>query len=256
MAYDERTMRDIQTLRGWIRDCEPGRMVFFGGAGVSVESGIPDFRSSSGIFMQKYPIPPEEVVSRSFFLEHPREFYDFYFDRMIFVDAQPNRAHNTLAALERKGTLSAVVTQNIDGLHQAAGSSNVCELHGSVHRNYCMTCGNTFDLAEVLALHEASDDGIPRCPSCGGMVRPDVVLYEEGLDDQVIRASVQAIADADLLLIAGTSLAVYPAAGLIDYFSGSHLIIVNKSPTPRDRHADLCIAASIGDALDFNVDDN
>lgn len=242
---------DIEQLRAWIRACAPGHMVFFGGAGVSTESGIPDFRSPDGLFAQKYPYPPETMVSRSFFNAHPGPFYDFYCDRMLALDAQPNAAHRKLAQLERDGILSAVVTQNIDGLHQKAGSQNVQELHGSVLRNFCMGCGAPYTVEELLTLREASSDGVPRCSTCGAIVKPDVVLYEEPLDDATVTAAVRAIANADLLVIAGTSLAVYPAAGLIDYFSGNHLAIINRTPTPRDKQADLCIAANVGEVLDF-----
>lgn len=250
-ATHNATARDIETLRGWIRETPPGRMVFFGGAGVSTESGIPDFRSSEGIYAQGGVIPPEEMVSHSFFDAHPAEFFDFYFKSMWFPDAQPNQAHRKLAELERDGTLSAVITQNVDGLHQKAGSRNVLELHGSSLRNYCTGCGARFTAEQLRAAHEQADDGIPRCDKCGGVIRPDVVLYEEALDQRVLRNAIEAIQRADLLLIAGTSLVVYPAAGLIDYFFGNRLVIVNRSPTPRDRHADLCIAASIGAVMDF-----
>ena len=250
-ATHNATARDIETLRGWIRETPPGRMVFFGGAGVSTESGIPDFRSAEGIYAQGGVIPPEEMVSRSFFDAHPAEFFDFYFKSMWFPDAQPNQAHRKLAELERDGTLSAVITQNVDGLHQKAGSRNVLELHGSSLRNYCTGCGARFTAEQLRAAHEQADDGIPRCDKCGGVIRPDVVLYEEALDQRVLRNAIEAIQRADLLLIAGTSLVVYPAAGLIDYFFGNRLVIVNRSPTPRDRHADLCIAASIGAVMDF-----
>ena len=243
---------EIRTLREWINSCKPGRMVFFGGAGVSTESGIPDFRSPDGLYAQKYgDVPPEQMISRSYFDAHPQQFFEFYFDRMIAREAQPNRAHRKLAELEREGVLSAVITQNIDGLHQMAGSSNVLELHGSVLRNYCMGCSRPYDLDAMLALHEASDDGVPRCIECGRIVKPDVVLYEEGLDGRILQESVDAIRRADLLVIAGTSLAVYPAAGLMDYFSGEHLAIINLAPTPRDRYADLCVPAKVGEVLDF-----
>ena len=242
----------IQTFRDWVTACKPGRMVFFGGAGVSTESGIPDFRSPDGLYAQKYgDVPPEQMISRSYFDAHPQQFFEFYFDRMIAREAQPNRAHRKLAQLEAEGTLAAVVTQNIDGLHQKAGSKTVYELHGSVLRNYCMNCGRAFDLDEEIALHEAAADGVPRCTECGGIAKPDVVLYEEGLNGRILEQSVAAIRRADLLVIAGTSLAVYPAAGLIDYFSGDHLVIANLSPTPRDCFADLCITAKIGDVMDF-----
>lgn len=242
----------IATLRRWIGECKPGRLVFFGGAGVSTESGIPDFRSPDGLYAQKYgDVPPEQMISRSYFDRHPRTFFEFYFDRMVARDALPNRAHLKLAQLEAEGTLSAVVTQNIDGLHQKAGSKEVYELHGSILRNYCMACHRSYDLDGTIALHEAASDGIPRCPHCNHIVKPDVVLYEESLDSEVLEKSVMAIRRADVMVIAGTSLAVYPAAGLIDYFSGDHLAIVNLSPTPRDRLADLCVTAKVGDVFDF-----
>lgn len=243
--------KDIETLRSWIGSCPPRAMVFFGGAGVSTESGIPDFRSPDGLYNQRYAYPPEQIISHSFFEAHPREFFDFYCDRMIARDAKPNAAHRKLAQLEEQGILRAVVTQNIDGLHQAAGSRNVFELHGSVWRNFCEGCHASYTLDEMLEAREKSDDGIPRCTRCGGIIKPDVVLYEEPLDDEVMLQAVRAIAAADLLVIAGTSLAVWPAAGLIDYFKGSHLVIVNRSPTPRDRSADLCIAANVGEVFDF-----
>ena len=244
--------QDIETLRKWIDTCAPGKMVFFGGAGVSTESGIPDFRSPDGLYAQKYgDVPPEEMISRSYFDRHPEQFFAFYFDRMIARDAQPNRAHRKLAELEAAGTLNCVITQNIDGLHQKAGSRTVYELHGSVLRNYCMGCGRAFDLDEEIALAEAAADGVPRCPDCGCIAKPDVVLYEESLDGRLLERSVSAIRHADLLVIAGTSLAVWPAAGLIDYFKGDHLVIINLAPTPRDRQADLCIAAKVGDVLGY-----
>ena len=243
--------RSIETLRRWVADTPRGGMAFFGGAGVSTESGIPDFRSSGGLFSKQYPYPAEQMVSRSFFDAHPREFFDFYCERMIALDAQPNRAHRKLAELESRGTLSAVVTQNIDGLHQKAGSSHVFELHGSVLRNYCRDCAAAYSVEQLLDLRAQAPDGIPRCPRCDGIVRPDVVLYEEPLEQAVVNGAVAAIAQADLLVVAGTSLAVYPAAGLIDYFSGRRLAIVNRTPTPRDRQADLCITADIGEAFGF-----
>lgn len=242
MAIDQ-TERDIKQLRQWIDECAPERMVFFGGAGVSTESGIPDFRSADGLYAQRYPYPPETMVSRSFFDAHPREFFDFYCDRMLALNAEPNAAHRKLAELERKGTLSAVVTQNIDGLHQKAGSKEVLELHGSVLRNYCMRCRKPYPVEKI-----ASGTGIPKC-SCGGTIKPDVVLYEEGLDSYTINKSVEYISKADMLIIGGTSLAVYPAAGLIDYYRGNKLVLVNKSPTPADRRADLVIHAPIGEVF-------
>ena len=248
---DKETERGLRTFRRWVADTRPGGMVFFGGAGVSTESGIPDFRSPNGLYAQKYPHPPEQMISRSFFDAHPAEFFDFYCDRMLALDAEPNRAHQKLAELEGNGTLSAVVTQNIDGLHQKAGSKHVYELHGSVLRNFCMGCGKAYPVERLLKLRAQSANGVPRCPACGGIVKPDVVLYEEPLDERTLSGAVAAIGNADLLVVAGTSLAVYPAAGLIDFFAGSHLVIVNRTPTPRDQHADLCLAANVGDVFDF-----
>ena len=263
-CFDAEVRDDIETLRKWITECPQGGMVFFGGAGVSTESGIPDFRSSNGIFMQSHTIAPEQLVSHTFFTQHPSVFYDFYFEHMIFPDAKPNQTHIKLAELEREGILSAIITQNVDGLHQMAGSTKVFELHGSAHRNYCTTCGKVFSLEEFRGLRqralkqELSGDGsqdalagVPRCPECGGVVRPDVVLYEEGLDQGVLEASVNAIAQADLLVVACTSLVVYPAAGLLQFFRGSHLAIVNLQPTSADRRADLCIAEKAGRVFDF-----
>ena len=245
------TSRDLETFRRWVAETPVGGMVFFGGAGVSTESGIPDCRSSDGLFVQKYPCPPEQMVSRSFFDARPREFFDFYCERMIALDARPNQAHRKLAELERAGACAAVVTQNIDGLHQEAGSKNVFELHGSVLRNYCRKCRAPYTVEQLLALRAEAADGVPRCPACGGIVKPDVVLYEEPLDEAVLQGALVAIQQADLLVVAGTSLAVYPAAGLIDYFTGNRLVIINRTPTPRDRQADLCIAADVGVAFDF-----
>lgn len=245
----------IDRLRTIIDNARPGGVVFFGGAGVSTESGIPDFRSPSGLYAAqnatRCEYPPEVMVSRSFFDAHPQQFFEFYFDRMIFQDASPNACHRKLAELEKRGMLRAVITQNIDGLHQAAGCQNVQELHGSVHRNYCTGCRAPFTLEEMLLLHKAASDGVPRCPACDSIVKPDVVLYEEPLDESVLTASVHALARADILVVAGTSLAVYPAAGLVDYFRGDHLVIVNLSPTPLDRQADLCITAPVGDVFDW-----
>ena len=218
-------------------------IVFFGGAGVSTESGIPDFRSVDGLYHQKYDYPPEEILSHSFFLYHTEEFYRFYKDKMLCLDAKPNRAHEKLAELEAAGKLKAVVTQNIDGLHQKAGSKKVLELHGSVHRNYCQKCGKFYDAAYMLHA-----EGIPRC-SCGGTIKPDVVLYEEGLDNGILSEAVRCISEADVLIIGGTSLVVYPAAGLVNYYNGHKLVVINKSPTPMDRKADLVIAGSIGEVL-------
>lgn len=242
----------VETLREWITDCPKDGLVFFGGAGVSTESGIPDFRSEDGLYNQKtkYPYPPETMISRSFFDSHPAEFYDYYCDQMLALDAKPNQAHRKLAELERDGVCTAVITQNIDGLHQAAGSRNVLELHGSVHRNYCMDCGHSFNVNELLDARKASADGVPRC-DCGGVIKPDVVLYEESLDQSTLEAAVDAIRRASLMIIAGTSLAVYPAAGLLRYFNGDHLAIVNRDATPADRKADLCLRTNIGEVFDF-----
>lgn len=222
---------------------ESSRIVFFGGAGVSTESGIPDFRSADGIYHQKYKYSPEQVVSHSFFVRYPEAFYEFYKEKMMALDARPNPAHIKLAELEKAGKLTAVVTQNIDGLHQAAGSRNVYEPHGSIHRNYCMRCGKFYDAEYVKGY-----DGVPRC-ECGGMIKPDVVLYEEGLDQDTIQGAVRAISQADTLIIGGTSLVVYPAAGFIDYFNGKHLVVINKSETARAVRAELTIAAPIGEVM-------
>ncbi len=250
-TYGNSTQKDIEIFRDWVAKAPDNGMVFFGGAGVSTESGIPDFRSPDGLYSQVYDYPPEVMISRTFFDAHPKEFFNFYFDRMIAPDAQPNRAHIKLAELEDAGVLSAVITQNIDGLHQAAGSKNVAELHGSVLRNYCMDCHAAYPLDRMFELHAESSDGVPLCPVCGGIVKPDVVLYEEALDQQILQKAIHAIANASLLVVAGTSLAVYPAAGLLDYFSGQHLVIINRTPTPQDRKAELCIAANVGDVFDF-----
>ena len=220
------------------------RIVFFGGAGVSTESGIPDFRSQDGLYNMQYDYPPETIISHSFFVRNTVEFYRFYKDKMLILDVEPNAAHKKLAELEQKGKLTAVITQNIDGLHQKAGSRNVYELHGSVHRNYCTKCGKFFGPEYVK-----NADGIPVCDACGGLIKPDVVLYEEGLDQNVIEGAVRAIGEADCLIIGGTSLVVYPAAGLIDYFRGDKLVLINKSATSRDRAADLVISDSIGEVL-------
>ncbi len=219
-------------------------LVFFGGAGVSTESGIPDFRSTDGLYNMKYKYPPETIVSHTFFEQRTEEFYEFYKDKMMALDAKPNKAHLKLAQWEREGKCKAVVTQNIDGLHQMAGSKIVYELHGSIHRNYCVKCHKFFDAAYVK-----NSEGIPTCDACGGLIKPDVVLYEEGLDNATVSGAIKAIGEADVLIIGGTSLAVYPAAGMIDYFRGSHLILINKSSTPRDRQADLVINDSIGEVL-------
>lgn len=216
------------------------RIVFFGGAGVSTESGIPDFRSQDGLYNQKYDFPPETILSHTFFMRRPEEFYRFYQDKMLCDTAQPNAAHLKLAELENAGKLTAVVTQNIDNLHQMAGSKKVLELHGSVHRNYCMKCRKFHDFTYMK-----NSKGVPKC-ECGGIIKPDVVLYEEGLDNATINESVRVISEAEVLIIGGTSLAVYPAAGLIDYFQGEHLILINKSTTPRDSYASLLINEPIG----------
>ena len=223
-------------------------MVFFGGAGVSTESGIPDFRSVDGLYHQKFKYPPETMLSHTFYETHTAEFFDFYRQKLIVHGAKPNAAHLRLAKLEREGRLKAVVTQNIDGLHQAAGSKTVYELHGSTLRNYCTECGKFFD-ADFIA----NSTGVPRCPDCGGIVKPDVVLYEEGLDEQVVSGAVQAIRKADTLIVGGTSLVVYPAAGLLRYFRGRHLVVINMQPTNADAEADLCIAKPIGQVLSEDV---
>ena len=220
-------------------------IVFFGGAGVSTESGIPDFRSVDGLYNQQYKYPPETMLSHTFFARHTGEFFDFYRKKMIIPAAKPNKAHRKLAELEQAGKVKAVVTQNIDGLHQMAGSKTVLELHGSVKRNYCMRCKQFYDDLFIL-----NSTGIPTC-SCGGVVKPDVVLYEEGLDNGTMQQTAHFISNADVLIVGGTSLVVYPAAGMIDYFRGDHLAIINRTPTPRDAHADLCIAANVGDVLGY-----
>ena len=235
--------REVAQLQNMID--ASSNIVFFGGAGVSTESNIPDFRSADGIYHQAYKYSPEQVVSHSFFMQHTEAFYDFYKEKMMILDAKPNPAHLKLAELERAGKLSAVVTQNIDGLHQAAGSKGVYELHGSIMRNYCMDCHASYD-----AQYVKQSEGIPRCEKCGGIIKPDVVLYEEGLDSDTIQGAVRAIADADMMIIGGTSLVVYPAAGFIDYFNGKYLVVINKSETGRSVHADLVISAPIGQILD------
>lgn len=240
----------IELFRSWVNQCKPGQMVFFGGAGVSTESGIPDFRSPNGLYAQKYAYPPEVMVSHGFFEAHPKEFFDFYCDRMLALDAKPNACHRKLAELEQAGICQAVITQNIDGLHQAAGSKNVIELHGSVHRNHCQRCGEFFMVEDLLGARATSTDGVPRC-SCGGIIKPDVVLYEEPLNDEDITNAVKAIASADLLVVGGTSLNVYPAAGLTQYFQGDHLVVINLSPTSLDTNADLVIAHPIGEVFGF-----
>ena len=232
-----------EELQQWID--ESRRIVFFGGAGVSTESGIPDFRSQDGLYHQQFAYPPEEILSHTFFARHPEEFYRFYRAKMLPLDAQPNDAHRFLAQLEAGGRLTAVITQNIDGLHQKAGSKTVLELHGSVHRNYCRKCGKGFD-AEYVRDYPGK---VPLCDACGGTIKPDVVLYEEGLDQQTLEDAVFYISHADMLIIGGTSLAVYPAAGLIDYYRGNKLVLINKSTTPMDARADLLIQAGLGDVF-------
>ena len=223
---------------------ESKRIVFFGGAGVSTESGIPDFRSVDGLYNQKYDWPPETILSHTFFMKKPEAFFRFYRDKMLPLDAKPNKAHLKLAEWEKAGKLLAVVTQNIDGLHQAAGSKKVYELHGSVHRNYCMKCGKFYPPEYI----RDSKDEVPVC-SCGGRIKPDVVLYEEGLDNDVISGAVNAIANADMLIIAGTSLTVYPAAGLVRYFHGNRLVLINRDVTPMDSQCDLVIHDKVGEVL-------
>lgn len=234
-------MRELEQLKSWI--AESNNIVFFGGAGVSTESGIPDFRSVDGLYNQQYDYPPETIISHSFYRRNPKEFYRFYKNKMLFPDAQPNAAHLALAKLEQQGKLKAVITQNIDGLHQAAGNKEVMELHGSVHRNYCTRCGKFHSLADIMAM-----DGVPYC-ECGGIIKPDVVLYEEGLDQKILQKSVSYIAHADVLIIGGTSLTVYPAAGLIDYYQGDKLVLINKSVTPMDGRADLVVSGRIGEVF-------
>ncbi len=235
-------MTPQERLQKWIQDSDD--IVFFGGAGVSTESGIPDFRSVDGLYNQKYDQPPETILSHTYFIQHTREFYRFYRDKMLCLDAKPNAAHLKLAELERAGKLKAVVTQNIDGLHQQAGSRIVYELHGSVHRNYCTRC-RTF--CGVDSIQTGED--LPLCPVCGGLVKPDVVLYEEGLDQDTVEGAVRAIAKADVLIVGGTSLVVYPAAGLVNYYRGNKLVLINRDPTPYDGQADLVIHDSIGKVL-------
>ena len=234
-------MTERETLKQWL--AESNNIVFFGGAGVSTESKIPDFRSTDGLYNQQYAYSPEVILSYTFYMRKTEEFYRFYRNKMLFPDAEPNRAHLALAKLEEQGKLKAVVTQNIDGLHQAAGSKAVMELHGSVLRNYCMRCGKFYGVDAIL-----HSDGVPTC-SCGGTIKPDVVLYEEGLDQKTIQKSVNYIANADMLIIGGTSLTVYPAAGLIDYYRGNKLVLINKSVTPMDNRADLVISGPIGEIL-------
>lgn len=239
-------MKELEQLKHWI--AESDNIVFFGGAGVSTESGIPDFRSVDGLYNQQYDYPPETIISHTFYKRNPKEFYRFYKNKMLFPEAKPNAAHLALAKLEQQGKLKAVITQNIDGLHQAAGSKEVLELHGSIHRNYCTRCGKFFDLKAIMAM-----DGVPYC-ECRGIIKPDVVLYEEGLDQQTLQKAVSYIAHADVLIVGGTSLTVYPAAGLVDYYHGSKLVLINKSVTPMDNQANLVISGKIGEVFSQIMD--
>ena len=234
-------MEPVMQLKSWIEESK--NIVFFGGAGVSTESGIPDFRSQDGLYHQQYDYPPEQILSHTFFVRKPEEFFRFYRNKMLAPDARPNRAHLALAELERAGRLKAVITQNIDGLHQAAGSQEVLELHGSVLRNHCMRCGKFYGMDAIL-----NSSGVPKC-SCGGVIKPDVVLYEEGLDMDTLNRAVNYISRADVLIVGGTSLTVYPAAGLIDYYRGRKLVLINRDATPLDGQADLVIAGKIGEVL-------
>lgn len=234
-------MTERETLKKWLEESD--NIVFFGGAGVSTESRIPDFRSTDGLYNQQYAYPPETILSHTFYMRKTEEFYRFYRNKMLFPDAEPNRAHKALAKLEAEGKLKAVVTQNIDGLHQKAGSREVLELHGSVLRNYCTRCGKFYGIDAIL-----NSEGVPKC-ECGGTIKPNVVLYEEGLDQQTLRKAVSCIANAEVLIIGGTSLTVYPAAGLIDYYNGKKMVLINKSVTPMDSRADLIISGPIGEIL-------
>ena len=234
--------QNLATLRSWIADAK--RMVFFGGAGVSTESGIPDFRGVDGLYHQKFREPPETIISHSYYVRRPETFFEFYRTRMLYPDAKPNIVHHTLARWEKEGKLAAVVTQNIDGLHQMAGSKNVYELHGSVHRNFCQKCRAGYDLAQFMAM-----DHVPVCPKCGGRVKPDVVLYEEGLDPMTIEGTLDCLRRADVLIVAGTSLTVYPAAAFLDEYYGNKLVLINKTPTPRDELANLVLHEKLGDVF-------
>ena len=235
----ENMMQAVEQLKTWVNGSD--NIVFFGGAGVSTESGVPDFRSVDGLYNQQYDYPPETILSHTFYRRNTKEFYRFYRDKMLFLDAKPNAAHLKLAKWEEQGKLKAVITQNIDGLHQAAGSKTVLELHGSVLRNYCESCGKFHDVYAVK-----NSEGVPVC-ECGGGIKPDVVLYEEGLNQKTLQDAIRFISNADVLIIGGTSLAVYPAAGLIDYYRGNKLVLVNKTPTPRDGQADLIVQGKIGE---------
>lgn len=235
-------MQAVEQLKQWIK--ESNKIVFFGGAGISTESGIPDFRSVDGLYNQKYDYPPETMLSHTFYVQHPEEFFRFYHDKMLYLDAKPNKGHLALAALEQQGKLIGIVTQNIDGLHQKAGNQKVFELHGSVLRNYCERCGKFHPVEDMI-----KSTGIPVC-ECGGRIKPDVVLYEEGLNQQVMNGAIEAISNADMMIVGGTSLAVYPAAGLIHYYKGKKLVLINKSATPLDDRADLCIQDSFGAVME------
>ena len=234
--------QELETLKKWIDNSD--NIVFFGGAGVSTESGIPDFRSVDGLYNQQYDYPPETILSHTFFRRNTEEFYRFYRAKMLALDAKPNAAHKKLAQWEQEGKLKAVVTQNIDGLHTAAGSKTVYELHGSVHRNYCLKCGKSYSAEDIL-----KSEGVPRC-ECGGIIKPDVVLYGENLDDRTVTGALAAIESCDTLIIGGTSLTVYPAAGFIRYFGGRNLVLINMSATPYDSRADLAIHDKVGEVLD------
>lgn len=234
-------MNELDTLKSWVENST--NIVFFGGAGVSTESNVPDFRSEDGLYNLKYKYPPETIISHSFYLRDTEEFFRFYKDRMLYPEAKPNPAHLALAKLEQEGKLRAVITQNIDGLHQAAGSKEVLEVHGSVHRNYCTRCGKFYTMEDVIA-----KEGVPHC-DCGGVIKPDVVLYEESLDSDVISKALRYINQADVLIIGGTSLTVYPAAGFVDYYRGNKLVLINKSATPMDKKADLVINQPIGQVM-------
>jgi len=231
----------IETLKNWITESD--NIVFFGGAGVSTESGIPDFRSVDGLYNMKYAYPPETILSHTFFMKKTKDFYDFYRDKMIYTNAKPNITHRKLAQLEKEGKLKGVITQNIDGLHQEAGSIKVLELHGSVLRNHCMVCNKLYDISVII-----NSEGIPRC-SCGGIIKPDVVLYEESLDGAVMSETIQLISNAEILIVGGTSLSVYPAAGLIRFYKGKKLVLINKSVTPYDNEADLLIQTGLGEVF-------
>ena len=242
-------MNEIEQLSKILSQSE--NVVFFGGAGMSTESGIPDFRSANGIYNQRFKkvLRPEVMASHSFFMSSPADFFEFYRTRIVYLDAKPNAGHNALAELEKRGILSAIVTQNIDGLHQAAGSKNVFELHGSINRSFCIDCGEKYDMNFIV-----ENKPIPYCKKCGGIVRPDVVLYEENLDDKILQGAIKAISKADTLIVGGTSLAVYPAAGLIDYFNGEYLVIINKTETRADVEAELIIRENIGETLSKAVE--